>query len=85
MIFSLRKIAQGDLLERARVLYVIAPSKFTSLSARQGETIESIEDVQNLVDEVNKDNSNFNFKKLFRNIPINARELKLAGKNHKII
>jgi len=85
MIFSLKKIAEGDMLERAKLLYVIAPTKFETLAMQQGIEIESLEDVSGLVLDIKSGESDFNMKKLFRNIPISARELKQAGKQYKII
>lgn len=80
-VFSLEKIAKGDKVERARVLYAIAPKKFTLLAAQQGVKIDDLQDVENLVNEVIDGERSFNFNKLFRAIPIHARDMRIAGRN----
>ena len=79
-IFSLQKIANGDIDEQAGLLYAIAPRKFSALAKKQGELIESSDDLTDLLYRFKNGETEFNFKTLFKYLPITAPELKKAGR-----
>ena len=80
-ILSLRKIATGDKLEQAKLLYSIAPRKFAVLMAQQGFQVDSIEDIEDIFNSVSKGTTKINFNKILRALPINKSDLSRAGQS----
>jgi len=86
MLISGLKIRQGDLIEQTRLIYTVSPRKFKALAATQGYAVESLEDAEELARRVaSKEVKDFSFKKLFRIIPINVREIKAARKQIRVV
>ena len=79
-IFSLQKIANGDIDEQAGVLYAIAPRKFSAFARKQGEVIESQDDLTDLLYRFKNGDTRFSFLTLFKYLPITASELKKSGR-----
>lgn len=84
-VFSMEKIAKGDINEQARLLYSIAPSKFSSLAKKQGVLIESEDDLDSLLADYQRGEITFNFRTLFNHLPINSKEISRAGKQGIVI
>ena len=78
---SLEKIAKGDIIEQARLLFTVAPSKFTTLAKHQGVKIETLEEAQELAQDIVNKESDFNWNKFARNLPISIRDIKKARAN----
>lgn len=80
-VYSLRKIANGDIMEQARMLYAIAPRKFQALARQQGIEITNESDVIQLIKDVQRNAVNFSFKRLRNEIPVTQKDLDIAGKS----
>jgi hypothetical protein len=83
--FSLEKIAKGDLVERAGLIYELNPRAFASLAKRQGYKIQDLADVQALAKERAEKRQGLDFQKIFKAIPIkNTAILEGAKRGIKI-
>ena len=78
-IISRKKIRQRDLKESALVVYLIAPERFAKLAEAQGFIISNVSDIINLANGVTEKRYKFNFKRLFRQMPLRASEIARAA------
>ncbi len=79
-------IANGSLLEQTRLIYLVSPVKFQTLAAMQGYEIKSLNEAEILVDQILKNEiKDFNLKKIFRDIPLTAKEIKAARSKFRIV
>ena len=81
MALSLEKIAKGNILEQARLLYTIAPSKFKVMAKHQGVEIDTLEDAEQLAREIKRKEIEFNWGKFVRTLPVSNRDMKKARAN----
>lgn len=86
MQLSGKAIANGDILEQVRLIYLVSPTKFRSMAAMQGYKINSLQEAELLANQiVSNDITDFNMKKLLRNIPLTAKEIKAARKKFRVV